>query len=892
MVMRKTIKRIAALGTGAVMIGSSILSASAAADLSQYPTQYIKDGKFTGVMVVGDKAAAEDVIGVSDIAISLQAAAVKKVSSGGTSLAVEGDAWLVGTSNKLELSEELTTGTNRETIRNITTFIDDGDLDALASGEVTNSKVTSPYNQYLYLLSGTTATSSVSTGFVVYTENDDDETGDFLFFSSSSQIARYLLEFTTALESDVDDSAGSASTTGLFLTDLQDIELTMFGKPYTIVTAKRVTTAGDSVDIILMGGSTKDTLTISQTKTYTIGGKDYEVTLNFVDADEAQFTINGQTSRKMKDGDTDKLADGTSIGVTDVLYQDYAGGVQAATFFIGANKVQLKDTNILDTGSSNNLKVDDTEIDDAQVIVEGTDDNSTFKINRIHVNMSADDNFYVPAGGKLSENPDLDEPQVLFTQNWDIEYKGLSEVATEDIKLSTSGDSQYNLEFVDGDGNKVSVPIAKSPTGSAVLHGDTNKPFINVENWTISKDAYIVVTDSTRKRGERKTYILQYKGADKVGSDNPVIKFKDLGSGDSIDQTWSNVSATLVGPDGTEWNEIATLKIGGSDHKIYSAPGERVSNDFGLIAVLDGSGSITGSPNNTTLSTTTYNPNIVNITTKFGAEIGVTNLTTSPYNSTGIVVSIKTPDEGRESNAKDSVDTLQATDYVVNITAASGEVAHAEVTAYTAGQKGTKLSLRTPSGENNVAYGYTSYGTWIQRDTPTSAPATLDIKYPESQRLPQVFITAKGASFSESAAGEGDAVTIQKIDVGATKLASEVADINAVNSILVGGPCANAAAAKVMGNPADCTAGFEPGVGKINLYEVGTGNVAMLVAGYAALDTRNAAQVVANYKKYTGQLKGTAVEVKKVNNQLTVAAPVPAAAMPAEESTTTETVTP
>jgi len=140
MVMRKTIKRIAALGTGAVMIGSSILSASAAADLSQYPTQYIKDGKFTGVMVVGDKAAAEDVIGVSDIAISLQAAAVKKVSSGGTSLAVEGDAWLVGTSNKLELSEELTTGTNRETIRNITTFIDDGDLDALASGEVTNSR--------------------------------------------------------------------------------------------------------------------------------------------------------------------------------------------------------------------------------------------------------------------------------------------------------------------------------------------------------------------------------------------------------------------------------------------------------------------------------------------------------------------------------------------------------------------------------------------------------------------------------------------------------------------------------------------------------------------------------------------------------------------------------
>ena len=47
----------------------------------------------------------------------------------------------------------------------------------------------------------------------------------------------------------------------------------------------------------------------------------------------------------------------------------------------------------------------------------------------------------------------------------------------------------------------------------------------------------------------------------------------------------------------------------------------------------------------------------------------------------------------------------------------------------------------------------------------------------------------------------------------------------------------------------------------------------MLVAGYSALDTRNAAHVVANYGDYKGQLKGMKVVVKKVNNQLTVAAP-------------------
>ena len=142
-----------------------------------------------------------------------------------------------------------------------------------------------------------------------------------------------------------------------------------------------------------------------------------------------------------------------------------------------------------------------------------------------------------------------------------------------------------------------------------------------------------------------------------------------------------------------------------------------------------------------------------------------------------------------------------------------------------------------------------------------------------------MYVTGQGVSFTETAASSTDAVMVQRIDVGAV-FASEVSDVNAVNSILVGGPCANAAAATVMGNPANCEAGFEPGVGMLKLYEHSNGNVAMLVAGYNAVDTRNAAAVVANYKDYKSQLKGTSVEVKKVNNQLTVAAPAPKVVAP------------
>ncbi|MBI3035225.1 hypothetical protein HYY71_02790 [Candidatus Woesearchaeota archaeon] len=725
---------------------------------------------------------------------------------------------------------------------------------------VTNNKVTSPFNQYLYLL-GPGAETALDTGYVIYSEDDEDVTADFLYFKSGREIGRYLMEFTTALESDVDDSAGSSSSTGLFLTDFQDVDITMLGKKYTIVTAKRTSTFGKNIVLTLMGGAGKDTLLEKQTKTYTIGGKDYEVTLSFVDADEAQFVVNGQTTRKLKDGDTDKLADGTSVGVTDVLYQDYAGGIHSATFFIGANKLELKDTNITDVDSTNDLKVDDNAIDDAKVIIEGTDDNSLFKITRIHVNMTADDNYYVPAGGKLSEAIKQEggtsaEPQVLFTENWDIEYKGLAKVNTEKIKLKTSGSSAYNLEFIDGDGNNVDVPLAKVPSASKVVMGDTDKDFINVENRTISKDDYLVVTDGTRKRGERKSYVLQYKGADKISSDNPVLKFKNLGDKKSIEQTYSAGS-------GSGQQELATLKIGGADFRVFNDSSIK-SNDFDIVVDLDASG---GLVENRT----------VNITTRYGAEIGLNNRTTGNQDINSIILTVKTPDSAYDGSAKDSIENIRAIDWVVNITGDSNtKVAHSVLASYTSNQRGTRIATRTPDGKTNIEYGYTAYGAFITRETPSSEPATFEIDYPESQRYPLVYITTKGASFSEVGASTTEAVTVQRIQVGAAKLASEVSDVNAQNAILVGGPCANAAAATVMGNPADCTAGFTPGEGMIQLWEHTNGNVAMLVAGYGAVDTRNAAAVVANYGDYKANLKGAKVTVKKVNNQLTVAAPATA----------------
>ena len=205
----------------------------------------------------------------------------------------------------------------------------------------------------------------------------------------------------------------------------------------------------------------------------------------------------------------------------------------------------------------------------------------------------------------------------------------------------------------------------------------------------------------------------------------------------------------------------------------------------------------------------------------------------------------------------------------------------------------TALNFLSPQGDDDNSYAYTSQGAFARLFAPSSDPQELYVQYPNGQRVPQVFITGKSASFSSSGGGGGGSgpVMVNPIQVGAAKLASEVADVKAHNSIVVGGPCANPGAAMLMGNPVDCTEGFTPGVGMIQVWEHANGNVAMLVAGYSGLDTRNAAQVVANYKDYKSQLKGMKVEVKKVNNQLTVAAPAPKVMAPAAPTTPENTAT-
>lgn len=861
------VKRLLAVGTGATMLGATAMGAMAA-DLGSYPDMFVTDGTFNGFLVVGEAAAPIDNLAMTDIAASMQYTG----SGATTTTTVEGDTWLVGTSSKyLEIANSNATASaiSGETFRDISTFIGDEELAALGDGTWSTNEADHDFQQFLFF--DDTGDPTVNR-IVKYVENDADITADHLFIKSGRQIARYKLEFSSSAQSDVTDSGGTADSTGTYLDDFENTDLSIMGSPYTVVLARRVSQGGDAnqhgMKLTLMGGATTDTMLEGETKTYTVSGSEYEVTLSFVDSDEGKFTVNGESSSKLKVGETYILSDDTEIGVSEVLYQDYAGGVHSVTFFLGASKVVLEDQDNDDTGTGEKkMKVGSEDIDGTLVFITGTDDNTTATINTIEINMTADDDYFVGSGGKLSEAIDAegDEEEILMNGGFDLEYAGLDDQETKELRLKSSSSRRYKLQLFDGDGNQVDVPTAYAESATNITVGEDTgvatrsdqKRLIMDETKQIEKNDYFVVTGGTASDGSAKSYLLQYKGSDKSSDTSPKIKFKNVGSGESLEYSASNVDGG---------NTISTIKLGGYSFPVETIGSDQTSDDYTIRVQLD-SDAIANTTSGSYVDFIDYYGsqwafNVTGSNSNFSIDSGEANCPFY-FNVTGVQWVMTTP------NA-DDYDNQGPFGLGINISATSGNELRAAILT-TGAWAGTTLSggnLLTPDGESEVSYGYNSMGAFIRFDEPSGDPDELTVTYPKQQRLPKVYFTSGATTTSSTAGGDLTRVTV----VDATKLDSEIASASAQNLIVVGGPCVNTVAAELLGNPADCTEGFTPGKARVKLFEHANGNMAMLVAGYSGADTRLAGKVISHR---WSELSGAEVEVEGTTySDATIAAPM------------------
>ncbi len=867
------VKRLFAVGTGVAMLGATAMGAFAATDLKDYPGMFVSEGKFNGLLVVGEKASPIDNLAMTDIAANMKYKKVADAST--TTTTVSGDAWMAGTSSKkLEMANTNSTQTG-ENLYMMEQFIGKDELKALSEGTYSTTGTNSAYTQYLYFDIKNNAQNEI----VIFGEDDNDVTADFFYVKSGLHLAEYVLEFGSSPESTVQDTAGAASATGTVLDDYENTKINFLGKEYTVVLARRPQSKGeDSIKLTLMGGAASGSLLESESTSVTVGDKSYDVALSYVDTTYAKFTVNGEQTDKLQVGDTFKLADGNEVGVSEILYQNYAGGVHSSDFFVGASKLELRDNDVTTlTSGSNVLKSGTETISGSDVNIEGTDDNSTFTLTKIRVNMTAQDDYYVPVNGKLSDviKASGDDKELIFSNNWDIEYKGLTDEETHDIKLDTSTDRRYNLVFYDGDNKMAKMPFlyANSSTNLSAAEEATEKDVILAEPLNVTKNDYFVITGSSGT-GTEKSYALQYKGADKVTATSPKIQFKSLGSGETLEYA---VDTSASNPS----SAVATIKLGGYSF-VVTAANNKNNSDFDLRVDLDGDGAL---ENYGTANGAIDVYDYYGMQMQFGMGLyqsangtGDNGERTSVLNNTSPHQTLTTRNLQINWTTPDSNDYDNQLPAMISIVPAATTTNEVTISSLTIG--GTSNPSKTPEGEENVGYGYTTMGGKWKYETPSGSPGMFTYSYPKVQRLPQVYVTSGAVTSSTGAAGD-----LTSVEVGvATKLDSEVADAWAQNLIVVGGPCVNTVASELMGSPASCAEGFTPGKAVVKLFEK-NGKVAMLVAGYSGADTRLAGKVVAQQpSKLMGsevEIEGTSLTDVKVGAPTVVAKTEEPAAAPA-----------
>lgn len=886
MKVRNIVRKAASVVAGSTMVGATLMGALAA-NLADYPGNMIEDGLFNGKIVVGERAATADVIGSIDIAASLQASSTVEVPIPGASgeVGLSGDAFRLDRgSDRIEL---------RESIGDVVDTITGSDLAGLKSGRLSTSEGTTDFHQYIRLKDG----GNLQNMTVNFVENDDDVMAPFLVVDTDLAFIEWEIQFPEGLETEIETNGD--------LDDLEDKTFNILGTDFTVVRA--TLTSGDNFEVTLMGGSVADTLREGETRVYSIDGVDYEVTLVFVSDPnsgtvESKFSVNGELTQALEEGDTDTLSGGLQIGVRDILVNAREG---VASFFLGADKVVLTDNTVTASSSSfdGTIEINNENIAEGDVQVTGQNTSSTtkFEITSIKYKLSMDaadgTTAFIPAGHGIKEF--MDKPESLISDSLDIRFEGLTNEETTDVEITAKSDDEYRLTFTNIQGQTYTFPLL-SNSGGVFKFGDEDDDLVFLEGAAITstnigrQDYFVVSNDrGTIASGEPDksvTNVLRYEDYD--NSDAPasgVLEFEDLATGSTV-----NVAVTSTG--------TGSLVIGGHSYAVnvsnvsLDAPtlsvdlnGDGGYGDEVLLTawgglVIDMWGRSTYDTNNTdNIVISAPNASMVgNGAALTTATVTNTSQTVTSgsfdvlFNATVLAKNFDTSGSGHESfwwsisqAASNRIDlSFSSSNYFGPLRNGAGGVSDVD-----------GFQFRENEEDDDHTIGMTDWGIFIDLYNPTSSndPDELVLSVPEQQLFGQVFVTLGSVETTQGPGGS--ATQVNPIAVGLAVLDRDAPAVGSENLIVVGGPCANTVAAELLGNPENCAEGFEPGKAMIRTWDRGS-TVAILVAGYEATETLGASRVLAQHGDYG--LSGSEVEVVVADlNSITVQAP--SAAAPADD---------
>lgn len=491
MEIKKWAKRIAALGTGALMLGAT-LTGALAYDLKDYPEPFVMNGMLSvtdTVIVVGEAAKTADVLGAVDIAASLQAAAASPAV--GTGSIVDPT---ISEGVKVEKSgDKLNYG---DDVADLQTVYDDADLPNLLGGGTLKSKA------YTETLTFSTATATVKYDSPGKVNKVEFDAGNFLNFPTGNQVYQYDL----AMESTLNEEAGDVSGKTF---DIQ-------GRKYTISDIN-YGTDGDYDDMTLMAGST--TSNLEQDVPMNVGDK--TVTLISVNDGATTCLLSVDGSSGTIDVGDSEIMGGLTIGVLSAFSGDT---VKTCEVTLGADKLVLN--------HNGKVEKNGVDVDGTVVTLDGNNTAKTFDSIRIVYSTDKDDfddykQWFAP--GEAWEDPVFGNFQLLFD--------GIS-AKTEDIMLDRSAD-EATFTFKNTKGEDVVVDFYSE--GSTVTFGDsTSGPLLfqavanqnATFNGTISRDTDTYPdTKLWYVLAGGEVHVLQFSDFD---DDNNKLEFEDLTSGKDV----------------------------------------------------------------------------------------------------------------------------------------------------------------------------------------------------------------------------------------------------------------------------------------------------------------------------------------------------------------------
>ncbi len=307
--IRKTMKKVAAIGTGVAMVGATLTGAMAV-DLADYPSPFVVDGVYddTNALVVGDDADAADTLGLVDIASGLQFESKTAVESDSTTVSVTGGK-----------TEQVAAHLGLSNTTFFDTTLQDDDVSNLFDGEITFQGTAYDTSEELQILDRTDP--SVETSL---TSSDDDYKSDVYLEVRSRDMIKFNYKFDESINLTKTTTADPLSVE--FLGDaLKITSIDTAGNKFTAYVGEEYYLgAGESADVEVDGSIKTVTLTdvssssavidvdgeskiISSGSTSTVNG--VEITVDSVfsrterEESSANLVIGKQSSESYTDGD-------------------------------------------------------------------------------------------------------------------------------------------------------------------------------------------------------------------------------------------------------------------------------------------------------------------------------------------------------------------------------------------------------------------------------------------------------------------------------------------------------------------------------------------------------------------------------------------------------------